>query len=156
MARPGKNSRRLWTVLAAILMLPASNSGWAGEDLGIVESQAARFRIDVVARGLEIPSSMAFLPDGRALATERRLRRITLIDLASGKITPLSGLPAGFGPIGDGITAKEGMEQPLYYYVPSIAPAAWNSIPATRSRGGREYLSRRPGIQASEPSGHQG
>jgi glucose/arabinose dehydrogenase len=25
-------------------------------------------------------------------------------------------------PIGDGITMKEGMEQPLYYYVPSIAP----------------------------------
>jgi glucose/arabinose dehydrogenase len=26
-------------------------------------------------------------------------------------------------PIGDGITGKEGMEQPLYYYVPSIAPS---------------------------------
>lgn len=26
-------------------------------------------------------------------------------------------------PIGDGITHKEGMEQPLYYYVPSIAPS---------------------------------
>jgi aldose sugar dehydrogenase len=26
-------------------------------------------------------------------------------------------------PIGDGITEKEGMEQPLYYYVPSIAPS---------------------------------
>jgi len=26
-------------------------------------------------------------------------------------------------PIGDGITEKDGMEQPLYYYVPSIAPS---------------------------------
>ncbi len=28
----------------------------------------------------------------------------------------------GGGKIGEGITAKDGMEQPLYYYVPSIAP----------------------------------
>lgn len=29
----------------------------------------------------------------------------------------------GGGPIGDGITHKEGMEQPLHYWVPSIAPS---------------------------------
>lgn len=29
----------------------------------------------------------------------------------------------GGGPIGDGITHKQGMEQPLYYWVPSIAPS---------------------------------
>lgn len=29
----------------------------------------------------------------------------------------------GGGPIGDGLTHKEGMEQPLYYWVPSIAPS---------------------------------
>ena len=29
----------------------------------------------------------------------------------------------GGGPIGDGITHKAGMEQPLYYWVPSIAPS---------------------------------
>lgn len=27
------------------------------------------------------------------------------------------------GPVGDGITQKEGMEQPVHYYVPSIAPS---------------------------------
>ena len=29
----------------------------------------------------------------------------------------------GGGKIGDGITAKAGMEQPLHYWVPSIAPS---------------------------------
>ena len=29
----------------------------------------------------------------------------------------------GGGPIGEGITRKEGMEQPLYYWLPSIAPS---------------------------------
>lgn len=29
----------------------------------------------------------------------------------------------GGGPIGDGLTAKAGLEQPLYYWVPSIAPS---------------------------------
>ena len=27
------------------------------------------------------------------------------------------------GPIGEGITHKKGMEQPLYYWLPSIAPS---------------------------------
>lgn len=27
------------------------------------------------------------------------------------------------GPVGEGLTEKEGMTQPLYYYVPSIAPS---------------------------------
>ena len=88
-------------LLAGCGAVQASENG-ARESLGVFESEAARFRIDVVARGLEIPSSMAFLPDGRALVTERRLRRISLIDLASGEITPLSGLPAGFGHNGGG------------------------------------------------------
>lgn len=33
------------------------------------------------------------------------------------------GIDYDDSPIGDGISAKEGMEQPLHYYVPSIAPS---------------------------------
>ncbi|HEX6890318.1 MAG TPA: PQQ-dependent sugar dehydrogenase [Chryseolinea sp.] len=33
------------------------------------------------------------------------------------------GVDSDNTPIGDGITMKEGMEQPFYYYVPSIAPS---------------------------------
>lgn len=43
----------------------------------------------------------------------------------------------GGGPIGEGITAKAGMEQPLHYWVPSIAPSgmAW----VTSDRYGKDW-----------------
>jgi aldose sugar dehydrogenase len=42
----------------------------------------------------------------------------------------------GGGPIGEGITAKEGMEQPLHYWVPSIAPSGMAFL--TSDRYGQE------------------
>ncbi|MFP8779015.1 PQQ-dependent sugar dehydrogenase [Hydrogenophaga sp. RWCD_12] len=44
----------------------------------------------------------------------------------------------GGGPIGEGITAKAGMEQPLHYWVPSIAPSgmAW----VTSDRYGKAWV----------------
>ena len=38
----------------------------------------------------------------------------------------------GGGKIGDGITAKEGMEQPLHYWVPSIAPSGMAFLTSER------------------------
>jgi glucose/arabinose dehydrogenase len=38
----------------------------------------------------------------------------------------------GGGPIGEGITAKEGMEQPLHYWVPSIAPSGMAFLTSDR------------------------
>jgi glucose/arabinose dehydrogenase len=38
----------------------------------------------------------------------------------------------GGGPIGDGITKKEGMEQPLHYWVPSIAPSGMAFLTSDR------------------------
>ncbi|WP_049765645.1 PQQ-dependent sugar dehydrogenase [Rhodoferax ferrireducens] len=38
----------------------------------------------------------------------------------------------GGGPIGDGITAKEGMKQPLHYWVPSIAPSGMAFLTSER------------------------
>ena len=44
----------------------------------------------------------------------------------------------GGGKIGDGITAKEGMEQPLHYWVPSIAPSGMAFL--TSERYGRAWV----------------
>jgi aldose sugar dehydrogenase len=38
----------------------------------------------------------------------------------------------GGGPVGEGITAKEGMEQPLHYWVPSIAPSGMAFLTSDR------------------------
>ncbi|BEP62069.1 PQQ-dependent sugar dehydrogenase [Variovorax sp. V213] len=42
----------------------------------------------------------------------------------------------GGGKIGDGITAKEGMEQPLHYWVPSIAPSGMAFLTSDRYGAG--------------------
>lgn len=73
--------------LAALLAL----SGMAKAET--VVSQQARFTLTDVATGLENPWSLAFLPDGRMLVTERagRLRVVT----PEGEVSaPLNGVPA--------------------------------------------------------------
>jgi len=64
-----------------------------------VASERAAFRVDTLAGGLEHPWSLAFLPGGRMLVTERP-GRLRLLD-ASGRLDPrpIEGLPpvAAFG-----------------------------------------------------------
>jgi glucose/arabinose dehydrogenase len=87
------------TLPGAIAGIPAG-TGWPSPPLGegpfLVESvrpEHRMLRVAVVARGLEQPWSIAFLPGGDMLVTERpgRLRLIT-----DGKLdpTPVAGIPA--------------------------------------------------------------
>lgn len=73
----------------AIACMPAS----ATELEDVVESEAATFRVERVAEGLSIPWSLAFLPDGRALVSERQAGRISVLDPADGGLQALSGGP---------------------------------------------------------------
>jgi glucose/arabinose dehydrogenase len=76
--------------LAAIALLTAAPA-FAQQPLR-VKTEKAELLIETVARGLENPWGLAFLPDGRMLVTERsgRLRIVS----AKGELSqPLAGLP---------------------------------------------------------------
>jgi glucose/arabinose dehydrogenase len=64
--------------------------------LGSTRSADATFVIEVVAESLQVPVSIAFLPDGRALLAERQAGRLSLVDLATGRRTTVTGSPAPF------------------------------------------------------------
>ncbi len=76
--------------LLLFLILPAPLQSLAQE---IVESEKTSFRYEILTQGLSHPWSLAFLPDGRMLVTERggNLRTID----ATGRLdpVPISGLP---------------------------------------------------------------
>lgn len=59
----------------------------------IGDSEVVTFRVERVAKGLQIPWAMAFLSDGRALVSERAAGRIILLDVKSGEVTILEGGP---------------------------------------------------------------
>jgi glucose/arabinose dehydrogenase len=59
----------------------------------VVGSEAARFRVVQVAKGLNHPWGGAFLPDGRLLVTERP-GRLRVVGLDGRLSAPLGGLPA--------------------------------------------------------------
>ena len=65
---------RARTLSLALCLAPLASPAFAEGD--VVKSEKADFRVETVASGLDHPWSLAFLPDGRMLVTERpgRLR----------------------------------------------------------------------------------
>lgn len=58
-------------------------------------SRAADYRVEVIATGLAHPWSLAFLPDGSALLTERA-GRLRVIEQGALRTAPVEGVPAVF------------------------------------------------------------
>lgn len=91
--REGKQRSWKLAMLAGAGLALAALLALAGETRAqAIVSEQARFTLSDVATGLENPWSLAFLPDGRMLVTERpgRLRLVT----SEGEISaPLNGVP---------------------------------------------------------------
>ncbi len=57
------------------------------------DSQLGRYRVEVIATGVRVPFGMAFLPDSRALITDRP-GTLWLLDIRTGTMTRVAGVPA--------------------------------------------------------------
>lgn len=81
---------------AMLVMVLVLTGGLALPESEAVADESPGYKIETLAKGLEHPWSLAFLPDGRMLVTERpgRLRMLT----AQGELLPdaLSGVPEVF------------------------------------------------------------
>jgi glucose/arabinose dehydrogenase len=85
-------------------------------------------RPEIWAYGIRSPEGMTFAPDGTLWETEHGPRggdELNRIQKGKNYGWPIitHGIDYPGGPIGDGITAKEGLEQPVYYWDPVIAPS---------------------------------
>lgn len=81
--------RAVTTLLLFAGLLPAPASG-----AGVVhESAAGRFVLEPVVAGLQVTSCMTFLPDGRALVCDRGTGTLHLLDVETGRLTAVQGLP---------------------------------------------------------------
>lgn len=67
------------------------------------DSQNARFIVEVVATGLRAPVSFSFLPDGRMLVADRPTGQLSIMDVRSGAMTPIRGVPPVHGHVDGGL-----------------------------------------------------
>ena len=64
---------------------------------GLAPAQEIPFRLDTLATGLQQPTALVFLPDGRGLLAERQSGSVSLLDVQRGELRPLEGVPSAYG-----------------------------------------------------------
>ena len=87
--------RRLQIILRTLALLcvtVAAGVACAADD-GVIATERAQVRLETVAVGFERPWGLAFLPDGRALVTERA-GRLRIVGRDGRLSAPVAGVPA--------------------------------------------------------------
>ncbi len=122
---------------------PASPVASAPRDLGAFDTERGQVRVEVIADSLQIPWAIAFLPDGRALVTERAAGRMSRLDVRTGTRTVLEGVPPVFAETDGGMLdvvvhpdyARNGW---IYFsYSTRVAGGSTTAVDRARLRGDR-------------------
>jgi aldose sugar dehydrogenase len=112
-------------------------------------SAGVRFGVKIVAKGLEHPWSLAFLPDGAMLVTERP-GRMRIVDQAGALSAPISGLPpvhaAGQGGLLDVIPDRRFADNQRIYWSYSEPRQGGNGTAVASGRLVREGAPRVDGV----------
>ena len=146
------NDQQIWSLVAYIRTMAGTLKPRAEfvaqPDGQEITTEKQKFRIEVVARDIETPWGLAFLPDGRLLITERP-GRLRILD--RGKLSPpVSGLPKVWERQDAGLFdvevhpqyAKNGWiylsySEPLPGYTPPPAPEGGAPAPPAEGARGR-------------------
>src|SRR5205809_5499622 len=107
--------RRIVAFIFAVIGSALSTSAFAQN----IPSSAGNLTVETIARGLDHPWGLAFLPDGRMLVTERpgRLRVVT----RDGKLSPpVTGVPrvraSGQGGLHDAVLDRDFASNRTIYF----------------------------------------
>lgn len=76
--------------------LPSSEVSFTNDNHKIVHSREADFQLELIAQGMNTPWSMDWLPDGKALISDRKGSQIFLFTPGDTTLTPIRNTPKAF------------------------------------------------------------
>lgn len=147
-----RNTNPVLIVLLAGGLLLTENPARAE---GTTDKQGG-YRIETLAEGLEHPWDIAFLPDGRALVSERAGRLRLMNSQSQLMPEPLSGLPelfvSGQGGLHDILLASDFDQSRLLYFSYACGTHAANHTCLARARLGKQGLEEVEEIFRAQPA----